>query len=228
MADDLHHLLEHLGDERVHLIGHSFGGGVALHYTVLHPERVRSLTLADARVPALQPPLQPRGAEHWKRLNARLRRAGIELPENLPRVAYSLFEDLAHLRRSPSVTEQGHGDRMGGFLGARTGNSRAMQRWTQLMRTTTAHRDLEDPAGLTVEQIRGVKQPTLAIFGRRSTCLPTLRGLKQCIPHCRSILISNAGHFHPVLKPEGFVKHVEEFIGRVEIEQQQTVISGSG
>jgi pimeloyl-ACP methyl ester carboxylesterase len=103
-----------------------------------------------------------------------------------------------------------------------------MQRWSQLMRTTTAHRDLEDPAGLTVDQIRRVEQPTLAIFGRRSGCLPTLRGLKQCIPHCRSILVSKAGHFHPVLKPEGFVNHLEEFIGGVEIAQKPSIIGGSG
>jgi pimeloyl-ACP methyl ester carboxylesterase len=199
-----------------------------LHYTVLHPERVLSLTLADARVPALQPPLQPRGAEHWKRINARLRRAGIEVPENLPRVAYSLFEDLAQLRRSPSKPDPVQEGRLAGFLGARTVNSRAMQRWTQLMRTTTAHRDLEDPAGLTVEQIRQVEHPTLAIFGRRSGCLPTLRGLKRCIPHCRSILVSNAGHFHPVLRPEGFIKHLEEFVGEVEVERRPSKIRGSG
>ena len=54
MANDLHALLDHLQIERAHLVGHSFGGAVALQYTLIHPERVHSLTLADAWVPGLQ------------------------------------------------------------------------------------------------------------------------------------------------------------------------------
>ena len=55
MASDLHALLRHAGADRVHLIGHSFGGAVALHYAVLHPDRVASLTVADTRLGAFQP-----------------------------------------------------------------------------------------------------------------------------------------------------------------------------
>lgn len=59
MAADLKELLDHLGVKQAHLVGHSFGGAVALHFAVLHPIHVLSLTLADARVPSLQPALPP-------------------------------------------------------------------------------------------------------------------------------------------------------------------------
>ncbi|MFL5542204.1 MAG: alpha/beta fold hydrolase, partial [Longimicrobiaceae bacterium] len=51
MAGDLLGLMEHLELAPAHLVGHSFGGGVALLAAALRPERVRTLVLADAIVP---------------------------------------------------------------------------------------------------------------------------------------------------------------------------------
>lgn len=39
--------LDRLGLDRVHLAGHSFGGWVATHYAIEHPERLSRLTLID-------------------------------------------------------------------------------------------------------------------------------------------------------------------------------------
>jgi pimeloyl-ACP methyl ester carboxylesterase len=48
VPDDLRLLLDHLQIKRAHLVGHSFGGGAALDFALLHPDRVASLTLAAA------------------------------------------------------------------------------------------------------------------------------------------------------------------------------------
>ncbi|MCS6802677.1 MAG: alpha/beta hydrolase [Chloroflexota bacterium] len=45
-ADDLRDVIDGLGLERAHLCGISMGGYAALHFTIQHPERVRSLVLA--------------------------------------------------------------------------------------------------------------------------------------------------------------------------------------
>jgi pyruvate dehydrogenase E2 component (dihydrolipoamide acetyltransferase) len=44
-AADLDRLLAALGIDRVHIVGHSMGGGIALHFALWQPERVASLTL---------------------------------------------------------------------------------------------------------------------------------------------------------------------------------------
>ncbi len=44
---DLGELLDHLGLETAHLVGQSMGGWTVVGFAVEHPERVRSLTLAD-------------------------------------------------------------------------------------------------------------------------------------------------------------------------------------
>ncbi|WP_101834665.1 alpha/beta fold hydrolase [Frankia canadensis] len=50
---DLAAVLDAVGTEPVHLVGHSMGGVIALRYTLDHPERVRSLILVDtAAAPA--------------------------------------------------------------------------------------------------------------------------------------------------------------------------------
>jgi pimeloyl-ACP methyl ester carboxylesterase len=41
LASDVVGLLDHLGIDRAHVLGHSLGGGVALEMAISHPERVR-------------------------------------------------------------------------------------------------------------------------------------------------------------------------------------------
>ena len=46
-ADDLAHLLDHLGHDRVALVGLSLGGGAAINFAVTRPDRVRALIVVD-------------------------------------------------------------------------------------------------------------------------------------------------------------------------------------
>jgi pimeloyl-ACP methyl ester carboxylesterase len=233
MAVDLRAILDHLDVSRAHIVGHSFGGAVALHYAALYPERVASLTLADARVPSLQPAFPPRNARRWKVLNAKLRQHGIDVPEDLPRVAYSFFEELLRLqnrrtrRRKPQPPQQqarannrpqkpasgsGSLNATATLLGRWNSNSLLAKRWSQLMRTTTAPEDLGAVSDLTIERIREVRVPTLAVFGQYSSCLPTLVGLEQNMANCKKVIIPRVGHFHPVIKPKSFVQNLRPFI----------------
>lgn len=46
--EDLEAVRRAVGAESVHLLGHSWGGVVALHYATVYPERVRSIVLANS------------------------------------------------------------------------------------------------------------------------------------------------------------------------------------
>ena len=45
-------VMDTLGLDRAHLVGHSYGGGLALWIAAHHPERLRSLVLVDSTLPA--------------------------------------------------------------------------------------------------------------------------------------------------------------------------------
>jgi pimeloyl-ACP methyl ester carboxylesterase len=60
VPDDLLRLLDHLKIPKAHLVGHSFGGGVALDFALLHPERVATLTLVSAPPNGFAPPDEDR------------------------------------------------------------------------------------------------------------------------------------------------------------------------
>ena len=56
MADDLVLLLDALDVTRAHIIAHSFGGSIALHFVLRFPQRVASLTRAWRRSPRFPSP----------------------------------------------------------------------------------------------------------------------------------------------------------------------------
>ena len=49
-ASDLKDLVSGLGLDRVHLVGHSYGGFIAAYFATQHPDLLRSLTLVNAAV----------------------------------------------------------------------------------------------------------------------------------------------------------------------------------
>jgi pimeloyl-ACP methyl ester carboxylesterase len=53
LQHDILGLLAHIGEERVHLVGHDWGGGLAWLLATYHPKAVRSLTVCNAPHPAV-------------------------------------------------------------------------------------------------------------------------------------------------------------------------------
>jgi len=215
LAGDVVALMDHLGIRDAHVIGHSFGGAVALAAAVLGADRIRRLSLIDAWVPSIQkmPPLSDTSS--WPALQKRLRERGIVIEGELPRVAHGFFEELLE-------TDRGRGTgRAGGFgdaavlaampvtAGKDRRPSRAMRRWRELMARTNAHEELHDGTGLEEEKIRAVTRRVDLVYGARSRYLDTRDGLKRLMPDTRSITIPNAGHFFPLLNPDALLSALE-------------------
>jgi len=223
LAADLLALVDHLGVERAHLVGHSFGGSVALHFAAQNPGRVRTITLADARMHALQPPLPQRQSGHWQTIRAALAQQGLNLPETTPIVVYTVLEEL--LRTPPAEAPTGvaanaaeagatagRGDGIFWSYGSGKVARRKLARWIQLVETTTARVDLNVVDGLPREVIGSVSHPTLAVYGERSGCLESARGLEGLLPALTSILIPGEGHLHPLTRPGAFLGHLLPFL----------------
>jgi pimeloyl-ACP methyl ester carboxylesterase len=210
MAKDLGGLLDALEIERADIVGHSFGGAVALEYAARHPERVRSLTLADATVYALQPIDSGRDWRYWGAWRRELEALGITVPSDLPKVAYGLLEEIADPRWRLARQRRPRGDFFVPF-GLWNGARRTAERWLRLLRTTEAWKEIQQ-AGLGVEDLRRIPHPTLLIFGERSRWLETCRTLQRHLPRAQTVIVPGAGHFFPLLRPTVFLHHVHRFL----------------
>jgi len=206
LADDLRALLNHLRIRRPNIVGHSFGGSVALYFSCLAPDRVKTITLADAWVASLQPLPRRTEGHYWDRWRSRIEKLGVDVSDQLPLVAYGLVEELARtnesdLRMLPSAQSAGK------WITRRGG-----RRWRTLLEGTSALTDFKDPSGLTESAIARVECPVLLMYGEHSHCLPTFTRLVQLLPNSKHVIVPNAGHYHPLVAPAAFVNQLTAFI----------------
>jgi pimeloyl-ACP methyl ester carboxylesterase len=196
MAADLHGLLGALGIDHAHLVGYSFGGTVALHCAVLHPERVASLILGDPMIPALRSLVD---LEHWPYLEAaktNLKERDIYLPEEK-------WFDLEYAARQILHTQI--------FFGPRQGMKRNSRRLLRLLNNTSALKEVLEVAGLTLDRIPEVRQPVLAMYGEASPVLQIALHLRDNMPNCRLVILEGLGHFFALSNPELLVTSIREF-----------------
>lgn len=202
MVADLNALLDNLGIGKTHLVGHSFGGLVALHYTVLYPGRVDKLFLADTGIPAVEKERKSTSVvEAWKK---RLNNFGVAVPEDKQ-------DDISYLMSQTRKLRQGL-IQNSGIKRRRMGALPSIERLTQLMETTSILEEFRTTAGLTLDNICQIRHPVFISYGERSPSMATCRYLQENLPNCKSVIIPNAGHFHLLAQPEIFIKNLREFL----------------
>jgi 2-hydroxy-6-oxonona-2,4-dienedioate hydrolase/2-succinyl-6-hydroxy-2,4-cyclohexadiene-1-carboxylate synthase len=195
MVGDFSGLMDYLGIGRASILGHSYGGIVALYYAALHPTRVDKLIIADTGVAALEPGERRHSAlAGWTEA---LRRRGIEVADEKAGDVLYLMEQTLSLR----------GRRTRGM-----GVRRAMARLSRFFTTTSFDTEYREHAGLTVEMIRQVQAATLLIYGDRSPNAASCQALQEHLPNCRIAIIPDGGHFYPLEHPEAFVGHIKGFL----------------
>ena len=200
------------GTGSAHLVGHSFGGAVALHFAALHPQRVLSLTLIDSRVHALQPFDSPEDQAFWDGHRQRTAARGQSMPPGTPRWLMPMFEEL----QASTAANQGPG-----LPGPNPGqglwdpNRRSSKRWRRLIEETTFLRDLRDEAGLTADAIAAITAPSLLVYGGESLLSKTCRELARLLPRAETRMLEGAGHFFPLARPDWVVETIMAFLDRV-------------
>ena len=185
VSDDLHRLADHLGLDRFHVAATAAGGIGALDYALAHPERVRSLVVADS-IGGVQDP-------EYLEVQRRLR------PPAIQALPWELRELSAGYRgTNPEGTQRWIAIERGSRLEEAQGPAQQPRDPMTLARLET----LRVPTLVLVGEADLVSPPAL------------MRMLAAHIPDCQFATVSEAGHAAHWEQPEIWNRLALEFIGQ--------------
>jgi pimeloyl-ACP methyl ester carboxylesterase len=200
MAVDLCALLDELGIAQADIVGHSFGADIALHFALIHPDRVRKLALIEPGIPALMQDRKHVDWEGWK--------YWAEILESLTGVPVPIERrnDVAYMvRRSFEVPV---------VYGPLKGLPRRKDRVLKLLDTTTMTTDYEVVDELTLPNIATIPHSKLLMYDGASAWLSSFHVLKDLLQNCESVVLpgSELRHFAPLEAPEILVDRLLQFL----------------
>jgi proline iminopeptidase len=191
-TEELEQLREHLGLERIHLLGTSWGGMLALEHALARPETVRSLILSSTlacaddwvvEVKRLRDAIDGDDEEAMAEFERRHFFRGSSLPLELVR----LQEE-----RSPTVYEAMWGP----------------NEWT--MTGSLGGWDVRARLG-------ELRMPTLILRGAHDLSTPAIaKTLTDGIPHAREVVFEESSHTPVLEETERYLRTLREFFYAVE------------
>lgn len=194
MADfsaDVLRVLDRFGADRAHLVGLSMGGLIAQDFAHRHPDRVRSLVLADTGT-GLRDGQDDRWVEPFLRARREPLLAGRTPAEIAPELARSLL--------SPAAPAEAVGQAVASLAAVRT------RSYLAALEAVTRYRMVLDHAR--------VAAPVLVLVGAEDSLTPprVARDLAARIPGARLAVIEGAGHLSNVERPGAFGALLLEFL----------------
>jgi pimeloyl-ACP methyl ester carboxylesterase len=184
--------LDTLGIDTVDIVGHSFGGWIALCLATEHPERVSRLVVIDAM--------------------------GVDVPDtpaaDLERLGEEAFARAAFAQTGEVVIR---GDFGGVREDVRTGQEFEKQWKSRALVAQLVRGRYADPE--LTQKVKTITADTLLVWGREDQIVPWRHGevLAAAIPRSRLVVIADAGHTPMREKRETFQRLVHEFLsGRME------------
>jgi pimeloyl-ACP methyl ester carboxylesterase len=231
MASDLLDLLDRLGIDKAHIVGHSYGARVALVFALRHPERVESLTIADTQIRALQGPMKLGEWPHWPEWKADLASRGVtSFPPEDSVIDFSLLAALGSRGSSGASDQPGMlskinpAAQVGGGGGAsrridlqsRQMGAKGAEKWQALMARESVTNELHDESCIKVDGINDLEMPVMLMYGAMSHCVPTADKMMELVPNGRRVLVPGGGHFFPIVKAQYFARVLNGFLARVE------------
>lgn len=195
-AGDLAALLDRLGWKRVHLVGHSMGGRVALRFCSLNANRAASLVMEDSGVES-----RPERTDWIRDLLS-----SVPTPFGDRETAKHFFE--ANFRTDPMT---------GSFLFSNLETQDGALRWRfhapGMVETVEKGR-----ATNAMKEFCLLHLPTLLVRGGRSAEFPAdeAERMRDCRKGVELVTIAGAGHFVHAEKPEEFTTSLREFLNSVD------------
>ena len=202
-VEDLDAVRRHLGLRRINLLGHSWGGLLAVHYTVRHPQNVRSLMLANssgltgesqkAFFENLDSMRTPEEKEELESLKGKADQESLQRHNELYMRPY--FYDpskIALLSYEPSKLTAENNERVRTLI------------WRQLL-----DYDLRPQASR-------LHIPTLVIHSDRDVIpLEVAEETAETIPRSELVVMQDVGHYSFIEDPTEFFKEIRKFLKTV-------------
>ena len=191
-AEFLARFMKEIGVPKATLIGQSMGAGVALQMAVKYPQMVERMVLVNGggfTSPNDPPPV---GAPDWHARQIANAGTLAESREYLEKLYYNhtlisdeLVEHNLILRLRSAYTAES----------VQTANARGL-------------------GGLSEAEVRGIKTPTLLVWGANDKLSPPVNAdkLNAAISGSRKVLIDKAGHYPFIEHPDQFNAAVREFL----------------
>ncbi|HEY7471222.1 MAG TPA: alpha/beta hydrolase [Gemmatimonadota bacterium] len=173
-------------DGPVDVVGHSYGGAVALRFGIDAPERVRRIVVLDAPLPPFDP------AE----VAAMMDEVNTEQMEQLMALDHQQFSELA------AKLAVGRGRR----------GARRADRARHLREGTTVTADLMAEPAIDAAGLAGLGRPVLCVYGSSSPFRSRADWLSAALPDARVVEL-DGGHLLPLQHPAEVVRVIEEFLG---------------
>ena len=202
-AATMRDLLDHLGVDRVTLVGHSLGGGIAMQFFYLFPERVDRLVLVSS-------------GGLGREVNLVLRSATLPGAAQVLSVIASapVLSRVEALGRGASKVGWRPGADLSaiwrGFSSLNDRESRRASSRPPAPSSTSAGRaSAPTTIWLTLPPIA-----TLIVWGSKDRMIPAWHALSVVdqLPDCRVELFEGAGHFPHLDDPDRFARVLREFI----------------
>jgi len=181
---------------RFHLVGHSYGGALAMRLALSQPGRVLSLVMFEPTLFALLEQQQPGGAAA----------AGIARAAGAAAQAVALG-DLDSAGRVFIDYWMGDGTWQAMPAERRSSTADAMRpigTWAQALFAETAR----------LNDIARLPMPVMLMGGSRSqaSAREVLRLLRQALPQARAVTLPDVGHMGPVTHAEAVNREIEAFL----------------
>jgi proline iminopeptidase len=192
-------LRERLGHEQVVLLGHSYGGFLALRYALAHPERVKALVLVSTAATV----------QHWERVHENLA-ARSATPAQLRAFEDRPFTDDADMLETlqalmPMYFHRPDPDLLGRLGAGLQVSAEASRAGGRCLADYDVRGDL---ARLDV--------PTLVLSGRHDFIMPpdvTAEPLAAAVPGAELVVFEDSGHFPFIEEDDAFMRVVRRFLG---------------
>lgn len=202
---DLDALREHFGDETIIMKGGSYGGYVALEYTLAHPDRVSALILRDTSA--------SRRFEELAKRNAMARAA------EFPAITAELLDKVFSGRVESDDAMRDAYATIAPLYDAKTDPAKAAARVAAATYRADTHNQAfagNLPNYDLTSRLHEIKVPTLITVGRHDwiTPLAASEEIAAGIPHAEMVIFEHSGHSPQLEENERWVAVVRDFLSR--------------